>query len=273
MNKEKIYTLLEKPGQPMARGGWLRTGLLALILLNALSVILESVALLRVNFGVAFKAFELFSVSLFAIEYLLRLWAINARGRFAGKWGRARYIVSPMALIDLASILPSLLALNFLDLRFLRLARLLRLLRILKLGRYSKTLQTFTRVAIETRAEMTLTLLTMLMLLVVGSGLMYYAEHEAQPEVFASIPGTMWWAITTLTTVGYGDAYPITGLGKLVASFVAVVGIGMFALPSGILGAAFLKRVTMDKSSVCPHCGRSPHQHEEAPGPAKQTPL
>ncbi|MDQ8184694.1 ion transporter [Pelagicoccus sp. SDUM812002] len=260
MNKEKVYTLLEKPGQPLVNGGWLRAFLLALILLNALSVILESVASLKENFAFVFIVFERLSVSLFALEYVLRLWAINTKGRFAGSWGRTRYLFSPMALIDLASILPSLLAMNFIDLRFLRIARLLRLLRILKLGRYSKTLQTFTRVAIETRAELTLTLLAMLMLLIVGSGLMYYAEHEAQPNVFASIPGTMWWAITTLTTVGYGDAYPITSLGKLIASVLAIIGIGMFALPSGILGAAFLKRIKLEESLTCPHCGYKAHE-------------
>lgn len=262
MNKDKIYTLLEKPGQSLTKGGWVRASLLVLILLNALTVILESIASLKEDFSPYFKAFELFSVSVFSVEYLLRIWAINSKGRFAGKWGRLRYIVSPMALIDLLAILPSLLALNFIDLRFLRLVRLLRLLRILKIGRYSKTLRTFAQVALETRAEMALTLLTMFMLLMTGSGLMYYAEHEAQPEVFSSIPSTMWWAITTLTTVGYGDAYPVTAFGKIIASMVAIIGIGMFALPSGILGAAFLKRVKLDERTACPHCGRHPDERE-----------
>lgn len=259
MDKKRLYSLLEKPGERLAHGGWLRICLLVLILLNVLSVILQSVKSINDDFAYAFRIFELFSVCVFSFEYLLRLWVINVGVKYASRWGRLRYMFSPMALVDVVSILPSLLSMNFVDLRFLRIARLFRLLRVLKIGRYSKTLQRFVAVAVETRAEMAVTFMAMLLLLVISSGAMYFVEHDAQPEVFSSIPAAMWWAVETLSTVGYGDIYPITVLGKLVGGIVAIVGIGMFALPSGILGAAFLKRIQAEDhfEMTCPHCNKA----------------
>lgn len=244
----------------------MRIYLLVLILLNVLSVILQSVESINDAFAFEFRFFEIFSIYVFSLEYVLRLWAIGAGKKYSGKWGRLRYMFSPMALIDVISILPSLLSMGFLDLRFLRIARLFRLLRVLKIGRYSKTLQRFAAVAVETRAEMALTFMAMLLLLVIGSGAMYFVEHDAQPEAFSSIPAAMWWAVATLSTVGYGDIYPITTWGKIVGSFVSMVGIGMFALPSGILGAAFLKRIQAEDrlDATCPHCGKAIHMQDDS---------
>jgi len=265
MLKEKIYRLLEEQSDAQETGRWVRMGLLVLILLNVLSVILQSVESIDRVYGSAFYWFELFSVCIFGIEYVLRIWSVPVGGKYQGFWGRLRYAFTPLAIIDLISILPSILSMKFVDLRFLRIARLFRLLRILKVGRYSKTLQRFSEVALDTRSEMFVTFLAMLLLLVVGSGTIYFVEHEAQPEVFSSIPASMWWAVTTLTTVGYGDAYPITALGKMAASLVAIFGIGMFALPSGILGAAFLARIKGERRDelVCPHCNRKIREDEE----------
>jgi voltage-gated potassium channel len=101
----------------------------------------------------------------------------------------------------------------------------------------------------------------LLLLLVLSSSLMYFAEHEAQPELFSSIPATMWWGIETLTTIGYGDIIPVTPLGRVLAGVIAVLGIGMFALPAGILGSAFVEEVQRRRSGSagrsCPHCGQS----------------
>ncbi len=256
MDRRAVYELLEKPGETIEKGAWLRFGLLALIVLNVVFVILQSVEAIDARFSSFFFWFEAFSAGVFAIEYLARVWASAEGRRYSGRWGRVRYLVSPMAVIDLMALVPSLLSMGTVDLRFLRAARLLRLLRILKIGRYSKTLKRFILVAIETRTEMLLSVLMMALLLLIASGLMYSVEREAQPNVFSSIPAAMWWAIATLTTVGYGDVYPITAIGRVIASFVAVIGIGMFALPSGILCAAFLERIREEKESdeICPHC-------------------
>ena len=165
-------------------------------------------------------------------------------------------MMSPLGLIDLLAILPFFL-MTFLDLRFLRAARLFRLFRVLKFTRYSSVMNTFARV-IKAKKEELLTILSlMLLLLLFASALIYFVENESQPDSFSSIPAALWWGVATLTTVGYGDIYPVTGLGKLIASTIAIMGIVLFALPAGIMGSAFLEDLQSRKRqlSVCPHCG------------------
>ena len=124
--------------------------------------------------------------------------------------------------------------------RFIRIARVFRLLRLAKLARYSEALRTVINVGRRKKKELSVTLLVLSLLLVLASCLVYYVEHEAQPDQFSSIPASMWWAVATLTTVGYGDIYPVTVLGKVLASVIAILGIRMFGLPAGVLGAGFV---------------------------------
>ncbi|RLG22187.1 ion transporter, partial [Methanosarcinales archaeon] len=160
-------------------------------------------------------------------------------------------------LIDLFAILPFYLPFLGLDLRSLRVLRLLRILRIAKVGRYYGALHLMKRVVVSKKEEIVLTTAIMALLLVLASSVLFYCENPYQPDTFSSIPATMWWAIATLSTVGYGDMYPITVLGKLFASLIAVRGIGMFALPTGIVGAGFVEEIqrSKDEAKVCPHCG------------------
>jgi voltage-gated potassium channel len=203
----------------------------------------------------AFAVLEVVSIALFAAEYLIRLWVITCSPRY---WhpllGRLRFVVTPLAIIDLLAIAPSLLA-GPVDLRFMRLARLARLARILKLARYSQALGVLARVVKRRREELVVALTGLAALVVAAASLMYYAERAAQPTAFSSIPAALWWAIMTVTTVGYGDVYPVTPLGRLLAGMIALCGIAAFALPTSILGAAFLAE--FDRSSGrkhCPHC-------------------
>lgn len=232
--------------------------LLGLILLNVAAVVAESVEPLGTRYQSAFRLFEIISVIIFSVEYVLRLWACVEDPRYGHPVkGRLRYAVSPLALVDLLAILPFYLTFIATDLRILRILRVFRLLRMVKIARYSQTLQIFGRVLVATRIQLLLTLILMSVLLLLASSLMYAVEQEAQPEAFSSIPAAMWWAIATLTTVGYGDIYPVTAWGKIFGSLVAVFGIGMFALPTGVLGAAFLQELrTSPKALVCPHCGK-----------------
>lgn len=143
------------------------------------------------------------------------------------------------------------------DLRFLRAMRLLRIFRIFKVGRYYDSLALITRVIRSRCEQLVISTFLVLICLIVSASLMYYAENHAQPNAFSSIPASMWWAVVTLTTVGYGDIYPITLSGRILASFISVLGIGLFALPTGILASGFtdeMKSSTED-NSVCPHCG------------------
>jgi voltage-gated potassium channel len=235
-------------------------GLVALIILNVAAVILESVDAIHQRFARAFDAFEWFSVAVFTVEYVLRVWSATADPRYARPvTGRLRFMLTPGALVDLVAIVPAYLPIA-LDLRFARIVRLGRMMRILKIGRYSRPLRMFGRVFHARRDDLVLVGALLLVLLVVAASSMYFLENGAQPEAFSSIPASMWWAVSTLTTVGYGDVYPVTPLGKVVGSFLAMLGIGFFALPAGILAGAFARELRQQKAegaTACPHCGKA----------------
>ena len=255
--KQRVYEILEvgDEGDRVSRA--VDLFILILIELNVFCVVLVTVQPLNELWGIYFEKFEVFSVSVFSIEYLLRVWSCTANPKYAHPiLGRLRFMMSPLGLIDLLAILPFFL-MTFLDLRFLRAARLFRLFRVLKFTRYSSVMNTFARV-IKAKKEELLTILSlMLLLLLFASALIYFVENESQPDSFSSIPAALWWGVATLTTVGYGDIYPVTGLGKLIASTIAIMGIVLFALPAGIMGSAFLEDLQSRKRqlSVCPHCG------------------
>jgi len=235
--------------------------LMVLILLNVLAVIAESVESIRLDHGEFLTRFELFSVAVFTIEYMLRFWSCTSEPRFADPIvGRLRHLLTPLAIVDLLAIVPALVMWSGVDLRVLRMLRLVRMFRLAKLGRYSKSLQTIANIFKSKREELALSLLLMLTMLVIASSLMYTVENAQQPEAFSSIPASMWWGITTLTTVGYGDVYPITTAGKLLAAAISVIGIGLFALPAGIIASAFIElqgKTKSDLPDICPHCGTS----------------
>ena len=135
--------------------------------------------------------------------------------------------------------------------------RLIRLFRLFKLGRYSAAIKLFGRVLKAKREELFITAFAIFIILTISSSLLYYVEHKAQPEVFSSIPAAMWWGVATLTTVGYGDIYPITTLGKFLGAIISLLGIGLFAMPAGILSAGFIEEIrkTKETAKTCPHCG------------------
>ncbi|MEN6578580.1 MAG: ion transporter [Phycisphaerales bacterium] len=237
------------------------TFIVGLILLNVAAMVIESVEHIRLLVPTWFTAFEYFSVAVFSVEYVLRIWSSVEDPAYAKPFlGRLRFAIAPLAMVDLAAVLPFYLPFLGVDLRVLRMFRLFRVMRIMrvaKLARYSDSLQMLLRVVKSRRDQLLGAVFILLILLIVAASLMYYAEHEAQPKVFSSIPAAMWWAAVTLTTVGYGDAYPITPIGKVMASMTAILGIGMFALPTAVLGAGFLEELASHKKTqCCPHCGK-----------------
>ena len=242
--RTRIYEIVESTHPDDWRGQWFDYFIIALIVTNVIAVILETVEGLYVAYAEFFTGFELFSVAVFTVEYLVRLWVVvdssneNYRHPFNG---RLRYAVTPMALIDIAAILPFYLSLLIpVDLRFMRVFRLLRLL---KLTRYSTALQTLGAVLYDQRRSLGASMFVMLILLVFSSSIIYLVEKDAQPEAFSSIPNAMWWGLATLTTVGYGDVTPATGIGKIFGAFIMGLGIGMFALPAGILATGFATEI------------------------------
>ena len=255
--KERTYEILDKAQSGDWTSRLIDLFIMGLIILNVMAVILETVEAVQASYGWLFEAFDAFSVSVFTVEYLMRLWSCTADEKYTRPIrGRLRYFLTPLAVVDLIAILPFYLPLvTTVDLRVLRAMRLLRLF---KLGRYSTSLQTLGNVLRKHSGELLVTLFVLLIMLVIASTLMYFAEHNAPPEDFSSIPSAMWWGIVTLTTVGYGDTYPVTGVGKVLGAVIALLGIGMFALPAGILGSGFAEEIDRRKKAggVCPHCGR-----------------
>lgn len=266
--RRQVHELLEpRAGDRLGR---LVDGVILLVIaLNVVAFILETVESVHRMAPGFFRRFEIFSVIIFSAEYLLRLWSVTADPRYAAPIrGRIRFALTPMAMIDLLAVLPFYLPFVGIDLRVFRAARLFRIFRVAKLGRYSLALQTFGRVLTAKREELVTTLMLLLLLLLFAASLLYFAENRAQPEAFSSIPAAMWWGIATLTTVGYGDVYPITWIGRFLASLIAIAGIGMFALPTGILGAAFVEEIQNRRRAravTCPHCGLEFEQREPRP--------
>ncbi|MDR1593040.1 MAG: ion transporter [Prevotellaceae bacterium] len=145
------------------------------------------------------------------------------------------------------------------DFRFIRIFRLIRFLRFFKLGRYLNATKVISHVFSAKKNELVLCLIITFCLITVASSMMYFIEHEQQPDKFSSIPETMWWSVTTLTTVGYGDVFPITTLGRILTAFISILGLGMFALPAGILASGFadeFHKIKEKDKNRCPHCGK-----------------
>lgn len=260
--KKRTYEIVEgaAPGDRTAR--FFGLFIVSLIGANIVALALDSMHDIHEQASGFFECFEIVSVVIFSAEYLLRLWSCTESERYAEPLaGRLRFALTPMALVDLVSVVPFYLPFLGIDLRFMRAPRLLRvfrLLRLFKLGRYSRALKTLGRVFRARKEELLVTLTMLSIILVMASSLIYYAENETQPDAFSSIPESMWWAVVTLTSVGYGDVYPKTAWGKVLAGIIAVCGIGMFALPAGILGSAFVEEIQNREKEreVCPHCGK-----------------
>jgi voltage-gated potassium channel len=238
--------------------------LIGLVLLNTATVVLDSVKRIDAHYHPLFAGIELVSIYVFTIEYVLRVWSCVENDRYSQPWwGRLRFIFSPLALIDLLAVLPFYLSMGLLDLRFLRLVRLLRLL---KVTRYVRALHVIGQVVRRKRAELLVTLGMIGLILLLVSSVMYSIESVAQPDKFGSIPDTMWWGVATLTTVGYGDVYPITPAGKVFSSIIAVLGLGLFAIPTGILASGFneqlQERRAGEEATTCPACEQLKQQLE-----------
>jgi voltage-gated potassium channel len=239
--RARLAVILDVPRPDDRVSLWFDRVLITLILVNVVAVVLESVAALHARWSATFYLIEVVSVSVFTVEYLLRVWTIVDNpwkpDYAAPIRGRLRFMRSPMAVIDLLAVLPFWLSMFIpLDLRFLRLVRLLR---VLKLTRYSGAANLLFEVMREEARVLGAALFMLFLLLMLMASATYYVEHAAQPDAFANIPQAMWWAIVTVTTVGYGDVVPVTALGKLLGAALGIVGVGMVALPAGILASGF----------------------------------
>ncbi len=238
--RRRTYEILEAAKEDDATSQVVDCFLIVLISLNVLAVILESVAALHAAYADVFVVFELVSVGIFTVEYLLRVWSSVEHGSSAYQhplWGRLHYMRSPMAFLDLLVILPVYLAFIVnIDLRFLRV---LRLLRIFRLTRYASSMRLLVDVIKQEAANIGAALFILMTMVVFSASVIYLVEADVQPEAFGSIPDALWWAIVTTTTIGYGDVVPATAWGKVFGSLLGIISVGLVALPTGLLASGF----------------------------------
>ena len=253
--RHAAHRLLHNPTGKHPLTAWVNRALAVLIIVNCTAVALETVPGIYRGNESLFWWLEAISTSLFAVEYLLRLWCAVEQTTYAGPiLGRLRWMLRPVAIFDLIVVVTYFAPV---DLRFLRLVRLLRLLRVMSLDRMAGTYDALKN-SIAARKELLLvSAVLMFCSLFASAALVYVCEHAAQPTVFTSIPATLWWSVVTLTTIGYGDMVPITVAGKLCAALTTIFGIGVFALPAAILTGAVIEADS--RSKTCPHCGKPLH--------------
>lgn len=238
--RQRVFETLEAGRTETRLGKFADYGLMALITLNVIAVMLETIPEVHQAHGRSFVIFEIFSVAIFTIEYGLRVWSApeHPGERYKSPIrGRIRYMLTPMALIDLAVILPAYLVVFFgVDLRILRIVRLLR---IARLTRYSSAMTLLFQVLRDESRNIGAALFVLIVMMVLAASAVFVAENRVQPDVFGTIPQALWWAVITMTTIGYGDVIPVTTMGRLFGGIIGIFSVGMVALPAGILASGF----------------------------------
>ena len=257
--KQKIYNIIEKEGS--TENLIFEYFIVTLIILNVVSIALDTIRDMDPTLMLTLRTFESISIVIFSVEYLLRIYISDLSHPATTRFRSAlRFIFSFFGLIDLMAIVPFYIPfLIKADMRFLRIVRLIRFFRIFKLSRYNSTLQLIWDVMKEKRSEFLMTFFISFLMLLISAFLMYYVESPVQPEKFKNIFSSLWWAVATLTPLGYGDVAPVTTTGKVISAIVAIIGIGLIALPTGIISAGFIEKISRDKDQKkdsCPHCGK-----------------
>jgi voltage-gated potassium channel len=262
--KKWVYETVMEPPPGYVLGDVVTSAILALIAFNVVVGMFETVEDLSLSYPGFFYWVEYVSVMVFTVEYVLRVWVCTEDPRYqGGVRGRLKYMLSPMAMVDLLAIAPFYLtAFLALDLRFVRVLRLFRLLRLFRASGLTESIDDLVQVVKLKQKELGVSTALLLLVVVLSGNLMFIVEHGEPETTFTSVPAALWWGMMTITTIGYGDMYPITPLGKLIGSVVGFLGICVFALPVGILGAGFtsyveqqrLAKAAEDDDVCCPHC-------------------
>ena len=273
----RIYSIIHDDMSGSRVSGIVTIVIMSLIIINVLLVIIETFKGIPAAIIVCFHYIELVSVIIFTAEYILRLWtAVYIYPEISPFKARIKHALSFMAIIDILAILPFYLPFAFpINAVALRLLRLLRLVRIIKMNRYTVALSKIANVIRRKAPQLISSLVAVSLLMVLASLLVYSVEHDAQPDAFENAFSGLWWAMATLTTVGYGDIAPVTMLGKLFGMIIALMGIGLVAVPTGIISAGFIVGMEDEKKAAvelaekqeeaisaedikhfCPYCGK-----------------
>ena len=266
--KQKVHILLHPELGESKADKFINVFIITLIVLNVIAVMLETINHLHLQYRIYFDWFDRISVYIFTIEYVLRVWSCTHDPRYKGSVkGRIKYMLTPGALIDLLAFFPYyILAIADIDLRTLRLLRLIRFFRLFRLTAYTRSAKLIFNIFKTRKNDLILSFILILFLIIIASCALYFTEHlhPINKKHFTSIPATLWWAVVTLTTTGYGDMYPMTVLGKIIAGIIMLCGVAFFALPAGIIVAGFLdelKFMRKYKGHDCPHCGKPLDYH------------
>lgn len=232
---------------------WVQIGLLVLIVYSIVTTALETMPELA-DYETFFFVSEVVVVVVFTLEYVI-FWVLDEK--------RATYPFRPISIVDLLAILPFYLRIGI-DLRSLRALRLLRVFRVLKVARYSRALDTLGEAVRRAWPELVAVGFIAVVVILISAMGLYYAEHDAQPEVYRSIPHSLWWAVVTLTTVGYGDVYPVTVAGRWIAGAIMLLGIGLVAVPAGIISSTLTEIIRERKGPSGGNKDPDPRQVRDA---------
>jgi voltage-gated potassium channel Kch len=248
--RQKVFSLLHATPTSGALHRYVDRLIIWAVLVSVVCIVLETVPAIHAIFQHEFAFLEIATVALFSLEYIGRVYACCEIAKYSDPFkGRLRYMMSIPALIDLVSILPYFLGIllhQVIDTRFLRIFRLTRLL---KVTRYTGTLNTLMKAINREKRVLFASAFMMLLLVVLTASLGFELEHDAQPDKFDTIPSAMYWAVITLASVGYGDISPITPLGRAMTVVISLIGIGIFAIPAGLMASAFTDQLRIDRET------------------------
>lgn len=238
--KNKIFKIIQPADNSSILSKMFDLVIVTLILINTVTIIAATFSLSALKIRI-FLIIEIVSVIIFSVEYILRLWTADLLYPEKKPFiARIKFFFSPMAIVDLLAILPFYIPFLLpIDLRILRLIRLLRLFRLFKMNRYTSGLSSIGNVLKKKSDQLVSSIFVVFLLMIISSVIMYYFENPVQPDAFSGL----WWAISTFTTVGYGDIYPLTVAGKIFSAIIALLGIGLVAVPTGIISAGFMENI------------------------------
>lgn len=267
--QDRVYRLFEEPDKSR-KSFLLNTIIYILIIISIINLMLYSVDEIRDKYSSVLELVRNIIMPIFVLEYGFRLYASGSLNKYKGLMGKLKYAVTPYALIDLLAILPYLLVNTGFNSTFIRSLRLLRIFRLFRVKKYAIFVQLMKRILGNIKEELIVLLFYTVVTIILLSFLIFEVEHEAQPDVFTNIFQTMWWAVATLTTVGYGDMYPITAAGKIITTVITIIGIGFIAIPGGMFASEFISALSEEKEKnngqgKCLKCGSSSIKESEDP--------
>ncbi|MDO9304122.1 MAG: ion transporter [Sulfuricurvum sp.] len=240
-----LYSCLENP-KDSRWGITIQSIIFFMIILNIVGMSLDTVSELHRAYSTWFDFIEIFTVTFFTLELILRYVVIGHQSEYAGLKGRIKFTFTPFTLIDIFSILPTFLTFLGFNSSFLRILRLFRVFKLFRVGKMSSFDRAIRRVFITERENLIMTFASIGIILIILTIMVYLVENNAQPKVFSSIPQTLWWAVVTLSTVGYGDMYPITILGRMITSIITMIGIAFYAIPGSLFTVALIDEIRIE---------------------------